>query len=386
MVLAKCAIIFYCISIKSSFSHKEDIKVQRNNIYYRKDGRWEGRIPRGKRKNGRRKFQYVFGKSKDEVRDKMDAIKNRELQHGYCTLNVSQLFSEWYQSIQHRVKESTAANYRMKAKKHILPVFGEKQVESVLSTDVYAFIELEQQKGLSNRYVADIIILMKSIFKYAARTYHITNPMDSVMLPRKKLPEIKLLDEMQLIKLQEYISENQNRTTLGIALSMSTGVRIGELCALQWKDINLEKRILTVRKTIQRIQCAMSDSKTKLVITEPKSESSRRCIPIPDCIMDLLRTFQGKSDEFVLAGTKKPIEPRTLQYRFAKVLKNVKLPSVHFHALRHIFASTCIKLGFDVKTLSELLGHSSVEITLNRYVHSSFDQKREYMERLKLAF
>ena len=273
--------------------------MQRNNIYYRKDGRWEGRIPRGKRKNGRRKFQYVFGKSKDEVRDKMDAIKNRELQHGYCTLNVSQLFSEWYQSIQHRVKESTAANYRMKAKKHILPVFGEKQVESVLSTDVYAFIELEQQKGLSNRYVADIIILMKSIFKYAARTYHITNPMDSVMLPRKKWPEIKLLDEMQQIKLQEYISENQNRTTLGIALSMSTGVRIGELCALQWKDINLEKRILTVRKTIQRIQCAMSDSKTKLVITEPKSESSRRCIPIPDCIMDLLRTFQGKSDEFV---------------------------------------------------------------------------------------
>lgn len=167
---------------------------------------------------------------------------------------------------------------------------------------------------------------------------------------------------------------------------MSTGIRIGELCALQWKDIDLEKRILTVRKTMQRIQCPTEISKTKLIITDPKSESSCRKIPIPDCVMVFLRKFKGESRNYVLTGADKPIEPRTMQYRFAKVLKNAKLPSVHFHALRHIFASSCIRLGFDVKALSELLGHSSVEITLNRYVHSSFEQKKEYMKRIKLDF
>ena len=102
--------------------------------------------------------------------------------------------------------------------------------------------------------------------------------------------------------------------------------------------------------------------------------------------MGFLLKFKGKSEDFVLTGTNKPIEPRAMQYRFRTILKNAKLPSVHFHALRHIFASTCVKLGFDVKALSEMLGHSSVEITLNRYVHSSFEQKKEYMKRLQLAF
>ena len=142
----------------------------------------------------------------------------------------------------------------------------------------------------------------------------------------------------------------------------------------------------TVRKTVQRIQCKNGLRKTKLIITDPKSESSKRSIPLTESIVEFLKEFKGKDEEFVLSGTTKPLEPRTMQYRFAKILKNVKVPSVHFHALRHIFATTCIKLGFDVKSLSELLGHSSVEITLNRYVHSSFDQKREYMQRLNLDF
>ena len=173
---------------------------------------------------------------------------------------------------------------------------------------------------------------------------------------------------------------------MGVALSMSTGIRIGELCGLQWQDIDLEKRILTVRKTVQRIQCKNGLRKTKLIITDPKSESSMRSIPLTESIVEFLKEFKGEDNKFVLSGKNKPLEPRTMQYRFAKILKNVNLPSVHYHSLRHVFASTCIKLGFDVKTVSELLGHSSVEITLNRYVHSSFDQKREYMERLNLDF
>lgn len=301
-------------------------------------------------------------------------------------MTVAELFDEWHRSIQYRVKESTAANYSMKADKHILPEFGNKAVSTVTADHIYSFISDKQNAGFSPRYIADIVILMKSIFKYAVRTYHIFNPMDGIVLPKKKSPEIQLLDDTEQKTLQQYISTHQNRSTLGTAISMTTGLRIGELCPLQWRDIDLEKRILTVRKTMQRIQCPTATSKTKLIITDPKSESSRRQIPIPDCMMSFLHKFKGKDNEYVLTGSDKPIEPRAMQYRFRTILKNAKLPSVHFHALRHIFASNCIKLGFDVKTLSELLGHSSVEITLNRYVHSSFDQKREYMKRVQMAF
>ena len=121
------------------------------------------------------------------------------------------------------------------------------------------------------------------------------------------------------------------------------------------------------------------------MITEPKSQSSVRTIPIPRFLMEMLCKAKSSSECFVLSGNNKPVEPRAMQYRFAKILKKVNLPSVHFHSLRHAFATNCIALGFDVKTLSEILGHSSVEITLNRYVHSSMDRKRAYMGLLKWA-
>uniref|UniRef100_UPI0026EB1C1D site-specific integrase n=1 Tax=Ruminococcus flavefaciens TaxID=1265 RepID=UPI0026EB1C1D len=295
-----------------------------------------------------------------------------------------EIFTEWSNSVRHRIKESTYANYQMKAAKHLLPNFGEKFIDCLESNEINCFIQMKLQEGLSSRYVSDIIILMKTVFKYAVQVYNVFNPMDNITLPKKKKTEISLLDDIEQAELQKYISNHPNYATLGTALAITTGIRIGELCALQWCDIDLKKRVLTVRKTMQRIQCDKGNSKTKLIITDPKSESSRRSIPIPDCMMGFLSDFKGRDDEFILTGRTKPIEPRTMQYRFKTILKNANLPSVHFHALRHCFASFCISLGFDIKALSELLGHSSVEITLNRYVHSSFEQKRAYMNRINM--
>ena len=329
---------------------------------------------------------YILARSKEQCIERVQAICQQNRPHEYCPLTVAELFYEWHHSILHRVKESTAANYTMKAEKHILPAFGDKPVSNVTANLIYDFIAEKQKAGFSQRYIADIVILIKTVFKYAVRTYQIFNPFEGVSLPKKRSPEIYLLDEAEQKTLQQYIRQHQNRSTMGTALSMTTGLRIGELCPLQWKDFDLEKRILTVTKTMQRIQCPTESSKTKLIITDPKSESSRRQIPIPECMLSFLFKFRGKPNEYILTGSEKPIEPRAMQYRFRTILKNAKLPSVHFHALRHIFASNCIKLGFDVKALSELLGHSSVEITLNRYVHSSFDQKREYMKRVQMAF
>ncbi len=359
--------------------------MERFNIYHRQDGRYEGRISKGKGKNGKRCFQYFFGRSREEVLEKMKSALMEEFS-GNCGKTVSQIFSEWFQSIQHRVKESTAANYRMKAEKHILPAFSDKKADMLTAFDIYDFIASKQKCGLSNRYISDILVMMKSVFKYASKAYQFFNALDGITLPKQKKPDINLLDEKQQKQLQQYISENPDNSTLGIALSMLTGIRIGELCALRWEDVDLEKRILTVSKTIQRIQTSGGKTKTKVVITEPKSESSKRKIPIPECIVAMLEEIKGKANEYLVSGKETPVEPRTLQYRFVKILKNVKLPSVHFHALRHMFASKCVKLGFDIKSLSEILGHSKVEITLNRYVHSSFEQKKLYMSRITMNF
>lgn len=354
------------------------------NIYLRKDGRWEGRIPKPT-ENGIRKYKSFFGTSREEVMRKMDEFMEMNMGESEVSVSFKSIFKEWFQSVQYRIKESTAANYRMKADKHILPIFRDKSMTDLNESLVYEFIELKRSERLSDRYISDMITLMRSVCRYAAKKYSIQNPMADIRVCKRKTAEVRILEKEEHHKLNQYVIKQHNRSNLGILLAMTTGIRIGELCALQWADIDLEKRILTVRKTIQRIQCKDGKSKTKLIITEPKSESSKREIPLPECIISYLSEFIGKLEQYVLSGTEKPVEPRTMQNRFARILRNVNLPSVHFHSLRHYFASDCIRLGFDVKSLSELLGHGSVEITLNRYVHSSLEQKREYMNRISIA-
>ncbi|MBP7188246.1 MAG: site-specific integrase [Ruminococcus sp.] len=354
------------------------------NVYQRKDGRYEGRITLAYQ-DGKRQYKAFFGRSESEVADKMADYRAVAMPTARVYITFGAAFSEWFQSISIRVKESTLANYLLKAKKHILPVYANKDITNIEQGSIYQFIKSKQDCGLSNRYITDILVLMKSVFKYAARTYRIFNPMEGLVMPKKEKTDIRLLTEAEEKRLMQIVMEKQNLTTLGIALAKMTGLRIGELCALKWADIDLEKRILTVKKTLQRIQVKGGAKKTKLILTQPKSETSKRTIPIPACLIEFLRKFQGNPEQFVLSGKEKPIEPRTMQYRFATILKNGNLPSVHFHALRHMFASNCVRLGFDIKTLSEILGHSGVEITLNRYVHSSFEQKTAFMDRLKIA-
>lgn len=166
---------------------------------------------------------------------------------------------------------------------------------------------------------------------------------------------------------------------------MYTGLRVGEVCALKWSDIDLEKSILTVNRTVQRIKTMNSACVTTISIGKPKSRSSMRQIPLPDFLADILNHFNHKNDSYVLSGSERIIEPRTMQYRFKSILKKANLPLINYHALRHMFATNCVKAGFDVKTLSELLGHCSVETALNRYVHSSMERKAECMRLLKFA-
>ncbi len=294
-------------------------------------------------------------------------------------MTVKELATEWMFICANRIKDSTASNYRMKLNKHILPALGDRNCRELKSRDIYVFMEDKLRSGLSARYVGDIVIIIKSMFRYASREYGIRNALEGIVMPKKRRTEARVFTKDEQQRLSAYISSEQNCTTLGIALSMYTGLRIGELCALQWQDIDIKAKTLTVRKTIQRIQCFDGKQKTRLILTEPKSTNSNRIIPIPDFLIPMINRFKDKESAFVLSGSIKPVEPRTMQNRFKRVLDNAGLPAINYHSLRHAFATSAIELGFDIKTLSEILGHSSVEVTLNRYVHSSMDRKRVCM-------
>ena len=309
----------------------------RGTTYQRKDGRWECRISLGRDDSGKKKYRSFYGKSKEEAEYKMVAACQSCIsdQQAITEMTVKELAIEWLCVMKNRIKESTAANYRMKIERHIVTYFGEISCALLKVKTVSEFIQKKLKDGLSARYVCDILTVLKSIFRYASREYRIDNVIDGVVMPKKGKPEIQIMTAEEKRRLMMYINGNRNLSTIGVALSLYTGMRIGEICALRWQDIDIEKRILAVSHTIQRIQDFSGNSKTRLIVSEPKSQSSKRTIPIPDCLIPMLIELKGRADSFVLTGTNKPIEPRTMQYRFKKILNNVKLPSYRFHSLRH---------------------------------------------------
>ena len=348
------------------------------SIYLRRDGRYEGRC-RTSGENGR--LCYFYGRSREEVVQKMQEFwENQSFDDAQLT--VEMLFEEWREAIRLRVKESTLANYEGKARSHLLPAFGKLPIQDVDPARLQCFISEKLGKGLSAGYISDMVILFKSMMKFAVSRYNIRNRIQEVVLPKKKRAQIRLLSKGQQGSLHRYLNAHPDPTSLGVALSLFTGLRIGELCALRWEDVDLGRRTLSVTRTLQRIR---TEKGTKLVLTEPKSESSVREIPLPECLVPMLKKLACSGETYVLSGTEKPVEPRLMQYRFQRLLKKAYLPSIHFHALRHMFATNCVEMGFDVKSLSEILGHSGVEITLNRYVHSSLERKKQFMKRLRFA-
>lgn len=353
--------------------------MKRGTTYQRKDGRWECRIPLNS-EDGKRRYKSYYGSTEQEAEFRMMVDCEMGITDERITdMTVKDLATEWLFICSNRIKESTSSNYRMKLNKHILPSLGDKTCRELKSKDIYVFMENKLSAGLSARYVGDIVIIIKSMFRYASREYGIRNALEGIIMPKKRKTEARVLTKDEQQKLSAYIFSEQNCTTLGIALSMYTGLRIGELCALQWQDIDINAKTLTVCKTIQRIQCFDGKQKTRLILTEPKSTNSIRIIPIPDFLIPEINRFKDKGSAFVLSGSIKPVEPRTMQNRFKRVLQNAGLSAINYHSLRHAFATSAIELGFDIKTLSEILGHSSVEVTLNRYVHSSMDRKRVCM-------
>lgn len=348
------------------------------NIYKRKDGRWEGRYKSGYNDFGKAKYSSVYGHSYAEVRSKLVPLKARDpVVQVTCRMTVKELFSEWLPAAKLRVKSSTYANYKMKVEKHILPEFGGMRYDTLTVQMLNNFIQEKLCSGLSAKYVSDIMIVFKSMAKYIAKIHGFRNILADVELPKVHRKEMTLLLPVQQRQLCNYLLHDLNPTKLCVLLSLYTGLRVGEVCGLMWGDIDFDKNILTVRRTVQRIRSGVHS--TRIITDTPKSRSSCRSIPIPTFIMKLLRDSRSADDRYVLSNSTVIIEPRTLQRRFKALLQKANLPSVGYHCLRHMFATNSLQVGFDVKTLSEILGHASVETTLNRYVHTSIERKIECM-------
>jgi integrase len=283
-----------------------------------------------------------------------------------------------------QVKESTYFNYAYKIHKYLLPTFRNLSLEEISTYDFNKFSEfLLDEKNLSNKFSKDILSVLKSILKFADRKYDIKMKTDLINLPKVKNNNFKVFSESDKRKLKKHCFNSNDTREIGIIVCLYTGLRIGEICALKWEDIDFSKKVIYVRHTLQRVYVAKSN--TKIVIDVPKSEKSVRSIPMSKIIYEKLKELKENcnKDDFFLTGDNSIfIEPRGYQYTFKKILKECKVQQRNFHMLRHTFATDCISVGMDVKSLSEILGHSDVGITLNRYVHSSYKMKKKFLEKL----
>lgn len=367
------------------------------NIRKRKDGRWEARYPSGVNEKGQKIYASVYGGTYKEVKEK----RNWALQHQNTypkELSNKPLFSEilalWIADNRIHLKNATIYRYSYLIETHILPQLGGIQVDQITSSTINAFLakklsdgRIDGRGGLSTAYVRSIMLVINSALQFATEN-RLCNPLlTQIHKPPLQSKELAVLSKDEQRKLESVLLTDMNETKLGIYISLYTGLRIGEICALSWEDIDIANRTIYVRHTLTRIRVIENGKTvTKNSIDTPKTKSSLRCIPICSTLAQVLNDYlQNITSEYVVSNKAGFVSPRTFEYRYKKIMKESKISFINYHGLRHTFATRCIESGVDVKSLSEILGHANVSITLNTYVHSSMELKRAQMEKLVVS-
>lgn len=296
---------------------------------------------------------------------------------------------DWLSYKKDYIKESTYANYSNIISNHIAPDLGKYYLKDLNNKIIQEFLlkkykigRLDNLGGLSSKTIRDIVAIIKSSLKFAMKEDLISNfNLDFIYPKISSKNKIYTISKQDQDKLIDYILKNQSSKNFGILLTLYSGIRIGELCALQWKDIDFKNNILNINKTLQRVYIKDKQiNKSKLIITNPKTHNAEREIPLNKDFAKELKKFKTDNEDYILSGSRKWIEPRTYRRFFARTLEKVKIDKINFHGLRHTFATNCIKLGVDYKTVSELLGHATVNITLNLYVHPQMSQKKKCID------
>ncbi len=304
-------------------------------------------------------------------------------------MNFSQVSAQWLLSVSHGVKESTLAHYRYTLHRYLLPVFGGERLSALneqrLEQGILRVISAADggHRPLGASSARECLTLLRRICRYAAHL-RLMRPVEIfVKLPQAEPKQTKPFSAQEQEAVQRFVLAHPTARAAGLLLQMQLGLRIGEVCGLQWGDFDFKAGILTVRRTVSRIYCGTG--KTKIVVQTPKTRSSGREIPIPRDLAALLRSLRGGAGPetwFLSGSTEKPVEPRCYRKSIRGYLRRAAVRRVHPHALRHTFATTCLQSGCDIKTLSEILGHSDATITLKRYVHSDMKRKKTEMQRV----
>lgn len=363
-----------------------------DNIRKRTDGRWEGRY-QVLSEQGEKYYRSVYGKTYHEVKEKLDVGKKAAVRkEPVCLIaggestdhegSFCALAEEWLKNIEASRKYSTFIKYETIYRCHIREAFFDDRITDM--TNKY-ILEKVSAMGVSDATRQNILMLMKQIFHYAEKEYALPAPFISSSTGHSRSQSLKIMSRAEQARLIRFLCSDMDISKAGIYLCLSTGLRLGEVCALKWLDIEKNDGLIHVNRTVQRIRTMEGSEKTALLETTPKSISSKREIPISDTLLSILAAFRSDGQEYVLQKDR-PMEPRTYQNRFKKYLQEIKAPNYNFHILRHTFATNCIDNGMDVKSLSEILGHSNVQLTLNRYVHPSMDTKRKYLNALSADY
>ena len=363
-----------------------------SNIYKRKDGRYEGRILIGKNSRRKPKYIYIYAKTLREVKRKMSEVQapGPGMESQVSDISVQTAAEEWLNSMKKSWKPTTFRMYQCIISRYIIPLLGSFPVMEIKRETLEDFAGMldrySRGKSLSDRYKKYICSMLRQIIRYSETICH--REQKNLPVPefhiQKKI--IQLPPEQDLERLKQYLLEHPDEDTcLGVLVAMITGIRIGELCALQWGDFDLERGNVMIRRNLQRIrnegmQNGIMENKmtrTRVCVQLPKTASSIRLIPLADGLLDILRVYQKSPEQYLISGRKSDwVDIRTLQYRFSAILKKCQIQPFHFHLLRHAFASRCMELGCDMKSLSEVLGHSSIPVTMHICEHSSMRRKK----------
>jgi len=353
------------------------------NIYKRKDGRWEGRYIRGRRPDGTAVYGSVYGKKYGEVKDKLMPLKSayatREQVKVSFIGTVWDWLFYWLEELEKpHIKQSTYASYRGKLENHVLPVLGDIKLSRLTEGSIQEWIDGLSAKGLAGSSVNVVFRIFNAAMQKAVYKHCLfVNPCTGVVLPDAGRPEINALTLTEQKELEKQALAGKGNEAVMIALY--TGMRIGEISALTWEDIDFDNNLIYVRRTLQRIT-DYDKSGTKIIIDLPKSDTSYRVIPFAGHLRALLWSWKTASNSgYVISCKGSFAEPRVISYRFRQAANKAGLANATFHSLRHTCATRCLERSVDIATLSRLLGHASVKMTLDTYADSTMEQRKTAM-------